>query len=321
MGKPVREDDRIYVAGHRGLVGSAMVRRLERGGFGNLVTRTRAELDLRDERAVRHFFGEARPRHVFMAAARVGGILANSRYPVEFLTDNVRIAVNVITAAHDHGVEKLLFLGSSCIYPREAPQPMREQDLLTGELEPTNEAYAIAKIAGLKLCAAYGREHGDRFMTVLPSNVYGPGDNFHLENSHVLPALLRRFHEAATTDAPEVVVWGTGRPRREFLHAADLADACAFVMENYAEDAPLNVGTGRDLNIRELAELIAQVVGYQGSIRFDPSRPDGMERKMLDVSRLRALGWTPSIPLEEGIRSTYAWYQRNLEVVTAGAAS
>jgi GDP-L-fucose synthase len=317
----VKQDDGIYVAGHQGLVGSALVRRLERGGFRNVLTRTRGELDLKDERAVQAFFASERPQYVFVAAARVGGILANSRFPVEFLTDNLRIAVNAISAAHDHGVEKLLFLGSSCIYPRSAPQPMREDDLLTGKLEPTNEAYAIAKIAGLKLCEAYRREYGDVFITVMPSNVYGPGDNFHPENSHVLPGLLRRFHEAKVSGAPEVVVWGTGTPRREFLHVDDLADACLFVMERYQGEAPLNIGTGKDLTIRELAELIREVVDYRGGIRFDPSRPDGMERKLLDVARLEALGWRPSIGLEEGVRSTWAWYRAHAGAVTAGAVS
>ena len=314
-------DGAVYVAGHRGLVGSAIVRRLERAGTRDIVTRTREELDLRDEGAVQRFFAAERPRHVYLAAARVGGILANSRYPVEFLTDNVKIAFNVITAAHEHGVEKLLFLGSSCIYPREAPQPMKEEHLLTGKLEPTNEAYAIAKIAGLKLCQAYRREYGDDFVTVMPSNVYGPGDSFHPENAHVLPALLRRFHEAKVAGEPEVVVWGTGRPRREFLHADDLADACVFVMERYSGEAPINVGVGDDQTIAELAELIAGVVGYEGAVRFDPSKPDGMERKLLDTGRLEALGWAPSIPLGEGIRSTYRWYLEKDVAETATAPS
>ena len=315
----MRPDDPVYVAGHRGLVGSAIVRRLERGGFTNLVTSARQEMDLRDEGAVRSFFARARPRYVFLAAARVGGIVANSRQPVEFLSDNLRIALSVITAAHDHEVEKLLFLGSSCIYPREAGQPMREEDLLSGKLEPTNEAYAIAKICGLKLCDAYRRQRGDDFITVLPSNVYGPGDNFHPEDSHVMAGLLRRFHEAQAAGAREVVVWGTGRPRREFLHADDLADACVLLMERYSEEAPINIGTGKDLSIRELAELIAEVVEYKGAIRFDSSRPDGVERKMLDDARLRGLGWAPSIPLEEGVRRTYAWYREHLGAETAGA--
>ena len=314
-------DDKVYVAGHRGLVGSAIVKRLQRDGFENILTRTRAEMDLCDPAAVQSFFRSERPRWVFLAAAKVGGILANSRFPVEFLTENLKISLNVIEASHEQGVEKLLYLGSSCIYPREAHQPMREEDLLSGRLEPTNEAYAVAKLAGIELCRAHRRQHGDDFVAVLPSNVYGPGDRFHPEHSHVLPALLARFHRAKVERSPEVVVWGTGTPRREFLHVDDLADACVFVMEHYSDDLPLNVGLGEDVSIAELASLIARVVGYQGDIRFDPSLPDGVERKLLDVGRLARLGWSAGIPLSEGIEHTYRWYRerRTAEMAEIGS--
>jgi GDP-L-fucose synthase len=300
--------DRAYVAGHRGLVGSALVRRLEQEGFDSLLLRTRAELDLTDGPAVDRFFRVERPTHVFLAAARVGGIHANSALPAEFIRENLAIALNVIDAAHRHGTGKLLFLGSSCVYPKHAPQPIREEYLLTGPLEPTNQPYAIAKIAGIQLCQAYRRQYGSRFISVMPTNLYGPGDNFDLETSHVLPALIRRFHEAHEAGAPSVTLWGTGEPRREFLHVDDLADACVHLMRSYDDALPINVGCGQDLTIRQLAELVAGIVGYQGCIRWDATRPDGTPRKLLDVSRLHALGWTPTIPLGDGIRRTWEWY-------------
>ncbi len=297
----------IFVAGHRGLVGSAICRALERAGHRAIVTRTRAELDLTGQAAVHDFFASVRPEYVFLAAARVGGIHANDRYPADFIRDNLLIQTNVIDAAWRHGARKLLFLGSSCIYPKLAPQPMREEALLTGPLEPTNEWYAIAKIAGLKMCAAYRRQHGFDAISLMPTNLYGPGDNFHPENSHVLPALLRRFHEARRAAAPEVVIWGTGAPRREFLHVDDLAEAALHLMRTYSGEAPVNVGTGVDLSILELARLVARAVGYEGAISTDPSRPDGTPRKLLDVSRVNALGWRARIPLEQGVRDTYRW--------------
>jgi GDP-L-fucose synthase len=300
--------DKVYVAGHRGLVGSALMRRLEREGFARVVTRTRQELDLTDRQAVVRFFEEERPEYVFLAAARVGGIWANATRPAEFIAENLAIGLNVIDAAYRSGVKKLLYLGSSCIYPKFAPQPIREEFLLTGKLEPTNEAYAVAKIAGIELCRAYNRQYGTRFISVMPTNLYGPGDNFDLETSHVLPALIRKFHEAKEAGAPEVVVWGTGSPRREFLHVDDLADACMFLMRRYEGSEILNIGWGVDISIAELAELVREVVGYRGRIRFDPSKPDGTPRKLLDVSRLKALGWRPRIGLREGIEQTYAWY-------------
>lgn len=312
--------DKVYVAGHRGLVGSALMRRLEREGFARVVTRTRQELDLTDRQAVVRFFEEERPEYVFLAAARVGGIWANATRPAEFIAENLAIGLNVIDAAYRSGVKKLLYLGSSCIYPKFAPQPIREEFLLTGKLEPTNEAYAVAKIAGIELCRAYNRQYGTRFISVMPTNLYGPGDNFDLETSHVLPALIRKFHEAKEAGAPEVVVWGTGSPRREFLHVDDLADACMFLMRRYEGSEILNIGWGVDISIAELAELVREVVGYRGRIRFDPSKPDGTPRKLLDVSRLEALGWRPRIGLREGIEQTYAWYlKEGLAASTKGA--
>ena len=301
----------IFVAGHRGLVGSAIVRRLEAGGFRNLVLRDRRELDLTRQDAVEHFFALARPEYVFLAAAKVGGILANNSYPAQFLQDNLVIQSNLIDAAWRNGTRKLLFLGSSCIYPKHAPQPMPEECLLTGPLEPTNEWYAIAKIAGLKMCQAYRRQYGFDAISAMPTNLYGPGDNFSLQNSHVLPALLRKFHEAKESGAAEVEVWGTGTPRREFLHVDDLADACLFLMRNYQGESWVNVGWGRDETIAELAETIRRVVGFQGGLRFDTSKPDGTPRKLLDTHRLTELGWTPKIGLEAGIRSTYEWFLNN----------
>lgn len=310
---------KVYVAGHRGLVGSAIVRALQRHGFTNILTRTRAELDLRDREAVWQFFETERPEYVYLAAAKVGGILANARYPVDFLEDNLYIQTNVISAAHAFGVKKLLFLGSSCIYPKFAPQPLIEEYLLTGPLEPTNEPYAIAKIAGIELVQAYRRQYGAHFISAMPTNLYGPGDNFDLETSHVLPALIRKIHEAKVRGEASVTVWGTGTPRREFLHVDDLAEACLFLMEHYDDAVPINVGTGEDLTIRELAEIVRDVVGFQGEIVFDPSKPDGTPRKLLDVSRITSLGWKPTIPLRQGIEMTYRWYLSHVATETAGS--
>jgi GDP-L-fucose synthase len=295
---------RVYVAGHRGLVGSAVVRRLTEDGYEVLV-RTRSELDLRDAAATAAFLRDARPDAVVLAAATVGGIMANSTRPVQFIEDNLRIQLSVISAAHACGVRRLLFLGSSCIYPRLAPQPIREEDLLTGPLEPTNEPYALAKIAGIVQVQSYRRQHGAAYICAMPTNLYGPGDNFDLETSHVLPALIRRFHEAKRDGLDEVVLWGSGTPRREFLHVDDLADACVTLLRRYDGDAPVNVGCGDDLTIGELAEIIREVVGYEGRIAFDTTKPDGTPRKLLDVSRITALGWKPRIALRDGIASTY----------------
>lgn len=313
--KPLEFDSKIYVAGHRGLVGSAIVRRLQAGGYRNLVLRSHAELDLTDQQQVRRFFAAERPEYVFLAAAKVGGIRANAEYPAEFIWDNMAIEVNVIEACRHYGVEKLLFLGSSCIYPRLAPQPLREDALLTGELEPTNEPYAVAKIAGIKMCSAFNRQYGTDFLCVMPTNLYGPGDNYDPQNSHVLPALIRKMHEAKTAGAAEATVWGSGTPRREFLHSDDLADACVFLMQkHHASDIGefINVGIGEDLAISELAELVAEVVGFKGRIVYDRSRPDGTPRKLLDVSRLTALGWKPKVALVEGIRATYEDYRSRI---------
>jgi GDP-L-fucose synthase len=298
----------IFVAGHRGLVGSAIRRALEHTGFPNVIVRSRAETDLRDRGAVDRFFSEAKPEYVFLAAAKVGGILANSTRPAEFLYDNLAIELNVIDAAYRHDVRKLQFLGSSCIYPRFAEQPIREESLLTGPLEPTNQWYAVAKIAGIKLCQSYLLQYGFNAISLMPTNLYGPGDNFDLESSHVLPALIRKFHEAKESGSPEVAVWGTGSPRREFLHVDDLAGAALRLMEIYDEPEIVNVGTGEDVTIRELAEIVRDVVGFTGRLAFDASKPDGTPRKLLDVSRLRALGWAPQIALRDGIAETYRWY-------------
>ncbi len=298
----------IFVAGHRGLVGAALVRRLRAEGATRLLLRTREELDLRSQAAVERFFAEHQPEYVILAAAKVGGIEANRSQPAQFLLDNLEVQNHVIEAAYRHGTRKLLFLGSSCIYPKHAPQPMPEECLLTGPLEPTNEWYAIAKIAGLKLCQAYRREYGFDAICAMPTNLYGPGDNFDLAGSHVLPALLRKCHEARISGAPRVEVWGTGLARREFLHVDDLAEACVFLLRSYSEEGPINVGWGQDISIGELARLIASVVGFQGEMRFDPSRPDGTPRKLLDTSRLTALGWQPKITLKQGLASTYEWY-------------
>ena len=302
-------ESKVYVAGHRGLAGSAILRRLASTSYSNIVTRTREELDLVSLPAVERFFATEKPEYVFLAAARVGGILANATYPVEFLRDNLYIELNIIQAAFRHGVKKLLFLGSSCIYPKFAPQPIREESLLTGELEPTNEPYALAKIAGIKLCQAYNRQYGADFISIMPTNLYGPGDNFDLRTSHVLPALMRRFHEAEERNDPSVTVWGSGTPRREFLHVDDLADACVYLMNRYSGSAIVNVGVGEDISISELAELIRDVVGYRGRIQYDTTKPDGTPRKLLDVSKLHDLGWEASITLREGLEQTYAWYR------------
>jgi GDP-L-fucose synthase len=304
---------RVFVAGHNGLVGSAIVRHLRKAGYGNLLFRSRAELDLTDRDRVRSFFREQRPDYVFLAAAKVGGILANATYPADFIRDNLAIQLNVIDAAYQNGVKKLEFLGSSCIYPKFASQPMKETDLLTGQLEPTNEWYAVAKIAGIKLCQAYRQQYGFCAISLMPTNLYGPGDNFDLKNSHVLPALLRKFHQAMLEEAPEVVVWGTGTPRREFLHVDDLAWAAVFLMQNYDSPEIVNVGTGEDVTIAELADMVARATGFAGKIVFDTSKPDGTPRKLLDVSRLHALGWHHAIPLEIGIRNTYQWFLKHVD--------
>ena len=304
----MRPDSSIFVAGHRGLVGSALVRLLQVEGFQNLVTRGRDQLDLRDPAAVEAFFAQARPEYVFLAAAKVGGILANDAQPVEFLEDNLRIQSNVIGAAYRHGARKLVFLGSCCIYPKVTPQPIREDALLTGPLEPTNEAYAIAKIAGIKLCQAYRKQYGFDAISVMPTNLYGPGDNFDPFSAHVLPALIHRFHQAKVNGDDTMVVWGSGVQRREFLHVDDMASATLFLMRHYSSGEIVNVGTGSDLSIAELAALIARVVGFGGRIEQDTSKPDGTLLRRSDISRLRGLGWAPKIGLEEGIASTYRWY-------------
>jgi GDP-L-fucose synthase len=305
----MEKDDPIFIAGHRGLVGSALVRKLQAEGFSRLPTRTRAELDLANRSAVAEFVAREKPAVVVVAAARVGGIKANSDRPVEFLLENLQIQNNLIQAAHEQGARKLLFLGSSCIYPKLAPQPIPESALLGGPLEPTNEAYAIAKIAGIKLCQAYAREYGANFISAMPTNLYGPNDNFDLETSHVLAALLRKAHEAKESGAREIVVWGSGNPRREFLHVDDLASACLFLLENYDSPEIINIGTGTDLTIRELAGLICDVVGFKGELTWDTTKPDGTPRKLLDISKISSLGWQPKIPLREGIVRTYDWFK------------
>ncbi|MED4583108.1 GDP-L-fucose synthase [Brevibacillus choshinensis] len=304
-------DARIFVAGHRGLVGSAIKRALESQGYQNVLEQTRSELDLLDQSAVAQFFAKERPEYVFLAAAKVGGISANATYPADFLYQNLVIQTNVIHAAYLYGVKKLLFLGSSCIYPKFAPQPIKEEYLLNGELEPTNEPYALAKIAGVKMCEAYYRQYGSDFLAVMPTNLYGPNDNFDLESSHVLPALLRKFHEAKTMDSSHVEVWGTGKPRREFLYVDDLADACVYLMKGYSRSdigSFVNIGTGTDVEIGELATMIKQIVGFRGNIVFNSEKPDGTPRKWLDVTRIEGLGWRASTTLRKGIQKTYEWY-------------
>src|SRR5213595_3661858 len=303
--------DKIFVAGHRGMVGSAIVRRLESDGFNNLLTRDHSQLDLANESAVAKFFAEKQPTIVIVAAAKVGGIKANDDFPVEFLLENFQIQNNVIHSAYESGVRKLLFLGSFCIYPKFAPQPIPETALLSGPMEPTNEAYAIAKIAGVKLCQAFSREYGANFISAMPTNLYGPNDNFDLETSHVLAALLRKAHEAKSRNEKKLIVWGTGEPRREFLHVDDLAAACLLLLEKYDSAEIINVGCGEEISIRELAELICEVVGFDGHLAWDVTKPDGTPRKLLDVSKLRALGWKPSIPLRDGIARTYNWFVAN----------
>ena len=308
----MQKSEKIFVAGHRGMVGSALIRALEAAGFSKLLKRDRSELDLGDSAAVSKFFAKEKPEVVIFAAAKVGGIKANNDQPVEFLLENLRVQNNVIAAAHENGARKLLFLGSSCIYPKLAPQPIPESALLSGPLEPTNEAYAIAKIAGVKLCQAFSREYGANFVSAMPTNLYGPNDNFDLETSHVLAALLRKAYEAKKSSARELVVWGTGTPRREFLHADDCASACLFLLEKYDSPEIVNVGCGEDISIRELAELVCEVVGFDGELSWDKTKPDGTPRKLLDVSKLRGLGWTPTIPLRDGIGQTYDWFLKNV---------
>jgi GDP-L-fucose synthase len=304
---------RIYVAGHRGLVGSAIVRAIEAGGNHSWIGKTRSELDLLDRRAVFDFVASEKPDAIIIAAAKVGGIHANNTYPVQFLSENLQIETNLMDAAHNAEIERLLFLGSSCVYPKLASQPIKEEYLLTGELEKTNEAYALAKISGLKLVQAYRTQYGHKWISAMPTNMYGAGDNFDLENSHVLPALIRKFHDAKNNKASSVTLWGSGSPRREFLHADDLGTACVFLLDNYDEDIAINVGVGEDVSIRELAEIIRDIVGFDGGIEWDSSKPDGTPRKLLDVSRIRNLGWQASIDLKSGINSTYKWYLSHLE--------
>jgi len=301
-------DARIYVTGHGGLAGSAIIRKLQKAGYANLLTRASSVLDLRDQVAVREMFATEKPQYVFHAAGKVGGIHANNTYPADFLYDNLIMAANVIHAAYCSGVTKLLFLGSTCIYPKMAPQPLREDYLLTGPLEPTNEWYAIAKISGIKLCQAYRQQHGCDFIAAMPTNLYGPGDNFDLENSHVLPALIRKFHEAKVRGDSTVTIWGSGRPLREFCHVDDCADACVFLMNNYSDEQIVNIGVGSDISIMGLAELVKNIVGFEGDIQLDISKPDGTPRKLVDTGRINALGWKPGIDLESGIQATYDWF-------------
>ena len=304
----MKSNSRIYVAGHRGLVGSAIIRSLRQRGFENLITRTHAELELMDAVAVKDFFEQAKPEYVFLAAAKVGGIHANSTYPADFMRENLIVQTNVIHESWRQGVIKLLFLGSSCIYPKLCPQPIKEEYLLSGELEKTNDAYALAKIAGIKTCQSYNQQHGTHFISAMPTNLYGVNDNFHPENSHVLPALIRRFHEAKLANVESISIWGTGTSRREFLHSSDLADAVLFLMENYDDSEIVNVGCGKDQTIKELAETIQEVVGYTGHLKFDSTRPDGTPQKILDISKINSLGWKPTISLREGLKQVYQWY-------------
>lgn len=304
----MNKTSKIFVAGHRGLVGSAIVRALQKGGYDNLLLRMRAELDLTDQAAVRTFFATEHPEYVFSAAAKVGGIMANKTYPADFIYDNLTIQNNLISAAHASGIAKFLFLGSACIYPKFAPQPIKEEYFLDGKLEPTNIAYAIAKIAGVIECQSYNKQYGTNFISLMPNNLYGPNDNFDLASSHVIPAFIRKFHNAKKHGDPRVVMWGTGSPKREFLHVDDLADVCVFLMQHYDDGELINIGTGTDLSIKELAGLVKQVVGYMGTIEWDTSKPDGTPRRLLDTTKLDALGWRPKIALEEGLRQVYAWY-------------
>lgn len=309
----MNKDSKIYVAGHRGLVGSAIVRELNKKGYINIIGKTHKELDLMDAVAVENFFKEEKSEYVFLAAAKVGGIYANSTYPADFIYENLQIQNNVIGNAHKYGVKKLMFLGSSCIYPKMCPQPIKEEYLLSGYLEETNEAYALAKIAGLKMCQYFNKQYGTNFISVMPTNLYGPYDNFHPEHSHVMPALIRRFHEAKVNGAKEVVVWGSGKPLREFLYSEDMADACIYLMENYEGNDFFNIGTGKEITIKGLAELIKEVVGYEGEIVWDSSKPDGTPRKLLDVSRLESQGWKYKMELKDGVKEAYEWYLENYE--------
>jgi len=309
----MNKDSKIYVAGHRGLVGSAIMRKLQQEGYTNIITRTHKELDLTNQAQTQEFFEKEKPEYVFLAAAKVGGIHANNTYPADFAYINIMIESNVIKASYDYGVKKLLFLGSSAVYPNLCPQPIKEEYLLTGPLEKTNEAYAIAKIAGLKMCQYFNRQYGTNYISVMATNLYGPNDNFDLETSHVLPALIRKFHEAKIDNKPYVEVWGTGKQKREFIHVDDLADAVVYLMNNYNDNQHINLGTGKDITIKELAELIKEIVGYEGEIKFDTTKPDGMPRRLLDVSRLHATGWKHKIELREGIKQTYEWYKTRKE--------
>jgi len=309
----MNKTDKIYIAGHRGLVGSAIVRNLEEKGYNNLLLRTSKELNLTNQADVNQFFETEKPDYVFLAAAKVGGIHANDTYPADFIRDNLQIQTNIIDAAYRNKAKKLLFLGSSCIYPKFAPQPMKEEHLLTGELEPTNEWYAIAKIAGIKMCQAYKKQYDFNAISLMPTNLYGPGDNFNLENSHVMPALIRKFHDAKINNLPEVEVWGSGTPRREFLHVEDMADATVFLMNNYDAEQFVNVGVGEDVSIKELAEIVKETVGFAGKLKFDSSKPDGTPRKLLDVTKLNEAGWRAKINLVEGVNSTYQWFLDNEE--------
>ena len=311
----MNKDSKIYIAGHRGLVGSAICRLLNAKGFTNIVLKTHVELDLTNQAAVQGFFSIEKPEYVYLAAARVGGILANETFPVEFIRDNLLIQTNIIDASYQSGVKKLLFLGSSCIYPKLCRQPMKEEYLLTGSLEPTNEWYAVAKIAGIKMCQAYNKQYGFEAISLMPTNLYGPGDNFDLQSSHVLPALIRKFHEAKVSNISEVEVWGTGKPQREFLHVDDLAEASLFLMENYSNSKIVNVGSGQEVSILKLAELVANVIEFKGTIRFNPTMPDGTPRKLLDISRLTAIGWQAKIKLREGIAISYKWFLNDITVL------
>ncbi len=310
-GQFMNKDSKIYVAGHKGLVGSAILRKLEHEGYTNLVYKSSSELDLRDSKAVSSFFEREHIDYVFLAAAKVGGIVANNEFPADFLRDNLMIQTNVIDSAYKNNVKKLLFLGSTCIYPKLAPQPLKEEYLLTGELEPTNEPYAIAKIAGIKMCQSYNRQYGTKYISVMPTNMYGANDNFDLQTSHVLPALIRKVHEAKIENKPFVEVWGTGKPLREFLYSDDLADACIFLMQNYEDNDIINVGVGKDVSIKDLTEKIKEIVGYEGEIKFDTSKPDGTPRKLVDVTKINGLGWKASTSLEEGINLAYNWFLEN----------
>ncbi|URA10856.1 GDP-L-fucose synthase [Thermospira aquatica] len=313
----MEKNAKIYVAGHRGLVGGALLRALQQQGYTNIITRTHQELDLTRQSEVEAFFQSEKPEYVFLSAAKVGGILANATYPADFIYQNLAIAMNVIHAAYLHGVKKLLFLGSSCIYPKLCPQPIKEEYLLTSSLEPTNEAYAIAKIAGLEMARFYRKQYGVDFISAMPTNLYGPGDNFHLAHSHVIPALLRKFYEAVREQKAEVVVWGTGKPRREFLYIDDLADALIFLMNHYSDESHINVGVGEDVEIRELVEMIREISGFSGKVVYDTSKPDGTPRKLLDVSRLTSLGWKPKTSLREGLEKTYAWLVEHYDAIVA----